>query len=782
MITTVWSQEQHNSGGAFMHFFLMIIMSILFLGIPARSQGLKREAGFNLNWKFYKGDASGYPYSVAYEDASWETVNVPHSVSYDPPTVAGEAACYEGIAWYRKTFTVPANARKVFVRFQGAMQVADVWVNGDSCGRHDNSGFTGFEFDISGRVLRGRSNTVAVRLDNRRNLDIPPGHPKPDFFLFSGLYRNVRLIFTDSIYIPFKGLKISSPVVAAASATVRAQATVNNSSADGKNCAITATVLDSSGNFVATQTAAQRIGAGSTFTFDMNALTVSDPHRWSPEKPYRYSLVTVVSADGLAVDSIVTKFGIRSLSWSAVNGFSLNDARYEIRGLCLHQTMGWIENALPDSRFAKEVEMVKSMGANAIRCTHYPRAPAFYDACDSQGVLLIVEVPTWGCSAPSYSSGFWTRLTNCAEEMVLEGYNHPSIIAWGLFNEPWADFSASIPAINSRVKALDSTRSTYIANSSASYSQAEIPDIVGLNYATTYTNANSILLNTEYHYSWLYPCTRGDSCDTSMGDANSVLADWNEIESAGPRLAGGFIWLFNDYYAWWWTNENMGLVDHLRVPKNSYFLLRQKWTGKAPDYPAKGTPTSIKLTADMTLLCADGSDVAKLIATLRDGNGSCISANREIVLAMQGPATLFGSPAIVTAAGRAGALIRSTTAPGTITVVATASGLEPDTLILNSIPVDENPYLAIAQGPQTASRSIPQLTVRSMARGYLFSCPTGQKGHFSVVTIQGKTLFSRSVKNGADLLVDRSTFGSGVFFGVWESAGQRLLARVNSVE
>ena len=133
---------------------LVVLLCCVF-SFQSQGQTLKRKAGFNLNWKFYQGTPTGTPSATTYSDGSWQSVNVPHSASYDAPTWSSEINYYQGDCWYRKTFTVPANAKKVFIEFEGAMQTATVWVNGTQIGLHDNSGFTPFYFDISDNLVRG---------------------------------------------------------------------------------------------------------------------------------------------------------------------------------------------------------------------------------------------------------------------------------------------------------------------------------------------------------------------------------------------------------------------------------------------------------------------------------------------------------------------------------------------------------------------------------------------------------------------------------------------------
>ena len=188
-------------------YLLPLILSVG-VAYPVYSQTLKRKAGFNLNWKFYKGDPGVTAATVGFNDAAWSIVTIPHSASYDSINYDAEKNMYQGTCWYRKSFVIPTSAKRVFIEFEGAMQTADLWVNGDSIGRHINSGYTPFSYEISSHLVRGGNNVLALRLNNVYSADIPPGRTGPDFLLFGGLSRSVWLRFKDSVYIPINGQQI----------------------------------------------------------------------------------------------------------------------------------------------------------------------------------------------------------------------------------------------------------------------------------------------------------------------------------------------------------------------------------------------------------------------------------------------------------------------------------------------------------------------------------------------------------------------------------------------
>jgi beta-galactosidase len=428
---------------------------------PERVYKERSKIKLNTGWTFYSemrgnAPAPGKPYEVGYADNTWSTVSIPHSATYDAPTKTDEDRTIDGgNCWYRKKFAVPATAKhtgKQFLQFDGAMQTATIWLNGNLLGVHDNSGYTGFKFDITDKTVAGE-NLLVVKLNTAYSSAIPPGNTGdvygPDFYLFSGLYRNVWLVCTDQCYIPINGQQISvsrqdSAMTTASKAHIRIRTPVKNEYTAAKNVVIQYCVAFNDGDkgFL-TDSCAGSVDAGKTAVFD-NIVSFDNPALWSPSNPYLYRLFTRVLADGAVVDDNVERFGVRWFAWEPNDRFKLNDQVLYVRGTCMHQMFPWIQNAATPSRFYKDIKLAKDMGANLIRCAHYPRDPSWYNACDEMGMLQFVEIPTWGVGKTSYPDSFWTRQSGCMDEMIEVGYNHPSIMAWGLFNEPWGEFTSRI--------------------------------------------------------------------------------------------------------------------------------------------------------------------------------------------------------------------------------------------------------------------------------------------------------------------------------------------------
>jgi hypothetical protein len=786
------------------------------------------DAPFNLDWKFAVGTQTGME-AKAFNDASWQTVSVPHSATYAAPVHSAEqsaiGATVKSDFCYRKKFYCPPAARKMFIYFGAIMQTATVYVNGTSVGSHSHSGYTAFFFDISNAVARGDTNVVAIRCNAGPDGNIPPGGDggqMPDFELFSGMYRDVSLICKDSAYIPLRGQRITVTGTTGSPA-VRAVTTVKNDAAAAKSVTVNCTLLDASGNSVATATGNANVAGNGSSDITCTTGAVASPSLWSPSNPYLYSLRTVVTAGGVVVDSVVEKVGLHFYSWSGSGNstvFSVNGTATELRGICLAQFMGWILNAIPDSRYAKQVAMTKAMGINSIRCSHYPRSQAFYDACDSVGMLVLCEVPTWGCGGSfAGNTAFWNHMYACDTEMVLEGFNHPCIYGWSMFNETTESLQTQFDKENSIIHGLDpvagSGRVTLVAciQGGTKYKF----DILGLNYDES-SSESSYCLNTEAYGNGMAACNtfgdwyrnyvRGNSMDadmsTSCSEANMEDNTMRTHYWASGHMAGAHFWCFMDYSSGRNTTGREGIVDRLWLPKNVYFKMRNSLVGTAPDYWTNGTPTQMVLTADNTSLKADGSDISLITATLRDANSACVHAACNVTftaspascvrLLYGGHSTSLtdsGNPVTVAVeGGRAGVLLRTSRSAGTITVSATATCVSstPSVTLTSTAPIAETigPFAwsasaTLAAGPKGRTRAARLITAYT-ARGLLISFPAGTDKTVHIIDCQGRERASYRLKDGAAVLVGhRSAAGNGIVYAAWDDDGRRMLTRLNMV-
>jgi beta-galactosidase len=733
----------------------------------------RMRQSLDIGWKFYKGTPSGTPYQTAYSDASWHNADVPHP--FDEYTVTPTQFGYDGDAWYRKTFTLPDTSagKKVLIEFEAVMQTADVYVNGQHVGLHDNSGYTEFMFDITPYVNRTGPNVLAVKANNHNVDSIPPG-TAPDYCMYGGIYRDVWLYETDSVHIPLWKQYISTPTVSTGSASVKVVTTVANDKKQAQTCTVTYVILDSTGAQVATQSAQQSVPAGGTSVFTMNS-TISSPKLWSVSSPYLYKVYTTVSVGGAIIDDFWERFGVRTIVWSTTNGLLLNGARVQVIGINLHQDFGWVQNAVPTSRHYKIIEELKDAGFNAMRGSHYPRDPSFYDACDELGMLLIFEAPSSGWDKPVYPAGFWTRQINNWRTMVISAYNHPCIIGFGYFNEPNDANDAFTPYFTQMKQFADSIDPglpRYVANYRVQFARVlALCSFFGANYYAPTFNPAVPVMNTEYignASAW-----RGDSA----GEESWSQLAWTtymQYYNQQPRIAGSFLWCLMDY----WPNGAKGYVDRCHVPKRGYYMFRKNLTGKADDNFVTGTATKISLEPDLTDLRADGSDFSRIVVALRNNSGQCINSNKSVTLSFSGTsAILCGPTTITTIAGKLGVVVRASETAGATRIIATSSGLASDTITITTHAVDEAPVIASRPiGISTIKKLTPYTIAISRSGIVVDKLPAGAM--IRVYTIQGSVVALLGSDSHVRL---HMTIAPGVYFSRLEENGVCLNVRKNVV-
>jgi beta-galactosidase len=406
----------------------------------ARVPAAPSRVDFNPGWRFLLGDADGAE-RAGFDDRAWNAATLPHTARLEH-LVTGEPGSdtyqWQGTCWYRKPFVVsPESAgRKLFLHFDGAMNVADVWLNGQHLGRH-LGGWLPCGFDISTGVAPGE-NLLAVRLDNR---DDPVTCPKPlaqlDFNPYHGIYRSVRLVIKDALHITDPiladepasgGLFVTYPDVSPDAATVRVQVHVRNDGRGARGFRVRAVLLDHAGRVVADAFSDPvRLAPGEDRPV-VQDLRVFAPALWSPRTPHLHDLRTEIIEDGVVVDDETTRIGIRRIAISA-DGFRINGEPMFLRGTNRHQEYPYIGYALSDAAQYRDAKKIKDAGFNYIRLSHYPHAPAFMDACDELGLVVMDCIPGWqffNREDPAFTE---IQYENC-RRMLRRDRNHPCVILW----------------------------------------------------------------------------------------------------------------------------------------------------------------------------------------------------------------------------------------------------------------------------------------------------------------------------------------------------------------
>jgi beta-galactosidase len=346
---------------------------------------------------------------------------------------------WQGICWYRKSFFIDSGqaGRKTFLSFDGAMNVADVWLNGEFLGRH-MGGWLPFGFDISDRVAIGSENVVAVKLDNRDN---PITGPKPlsqlDFNPYHGLYRSVRLVVKDPLHITDPiladlpasgGIFVTFPEVSKESATVRTQVHVQNDDSELREFRVRLRLTDDYGREIAeVDSDSVRLSPGEDRSVTRD-IGLDEPKLWSPRTPHLHTLQVELIENGAVLDAESTRIGVRRIDISA-DGFRINGERLFLRGTNRHQEYPYIGYALSDAAQYRDARKIKDAGFDYVRLSHYPHAPAFMDACDELGLVVMDCIPGWqffNNEDPQFTE---IQYENC-RRMIRRDRNHPCVILW----------------------------------------------------------------------------------------------------------------------------------------------------------------------------------------------------------------------------------------------------------------------------------------------------------------------------------------------------------------
>ncbi|MHB9106138.1 MAG: glycoside hydrolase family 2 TIM barrel-domain containing protein [Armatimonadota bacterium] len=429
---------------------------------------MQREL-FDLNWRFklgagsWRDEFSGQAlYTKAVDDSGWRRVDLPHDWSMELPRRADAPSgprggfAQDGLGWYRKHFTMPElQGGRLYIEFEGVYRDAEIWLNGREVGVHPY-GYTTFLLDLTPYLEPG-DNVLAVRVDNT-------GHEHTRWYSGSGIYRHVWLLTAGPVHVAHWGLSVTTPEVTDDGATVAVQTTVvNHTEAD---CTLTVrwSIFAPDGREIANAASGQAVPVGASADA-RQTLTVPQPLRWSPETPRLYRLETAVYDGDACLDREATTFGIRTIAYTAEQGFLLNGQPLNMRGGCVHHDCGPLGAASIDRAEERKIERLKASGYNAVRCAHNPPSPAFLDACDRLGMLVMDEAfDVWRAEKIPYDYhrhfGTWWR--DDLDSMLLRDRHHPSVVVWSIGNElverGLPEGAQNARMLADRVRAVDPTR------------------------------------------------------------------------------------------------------------------------------------------------------------------------------------------------------------------------------------------------------------------------------------------------------------------------------------
>jgi beta-galactosidase len=395
---------------------------------------------FNMDWEFVKDiDTVNAAQALSLAkggQTAWEKVSLPHTPRIEPVNKIDEQ--WQGTCFYRKFFTISAadKNKHIAIQFDAAMHEADVYLNGKHIYKHVG-GYLPFYIDISSVVKIGQSNCILVKLNNQDSPVIPPGKPIKDldFNYYGGIYRNAWLIIKDKLYISNAvqanreaggGILVHDEDVSAKVAKVVVKTDVNNDYGQWQKTKVKITLVDKEGKAIAATTSKEQLIKPNSFGTFEQTLTVNTPKLWSPAQPYLYTLNVQVLQNGKEIDEQTIKTGIKTLKIEP-GGFYLNGKKLNIVGTNRHQEYPYIGYALPDNAQYRDAWKIKEAGFNFVRCSHYPPSPAYLDACDELGIMVMDAIPGW----QFFGNGeFQKNSFQDIHDMIHRDRNHASIVLW----------------------------------------------------------------------------------------------------------------------------------------------------------------------------------------------------------------------------------------------------------------------------------------------------------------------------------------------------------------
>lgn len=605
-----------------------LILLLLLLSFSACFAQHSSRKNFDQDWKFKLDSINDYV-KVDIADADWRVLNLPHdwsiegSFSNNHPATYNGGALPGGIGWYRKIFAVPASEsnKQIYIGFDGVYCNSSVWINGHLLGKRAH-GYISFQYDLTPYLHFGdKPNVIVVKVDNSLQ-------PNSRWYSGSGIYRHVWLTALNKTHIDQWGTFARSTEIKSSTARIDMETKIRNEENRNRKLKLVTAVYDHAKNKIATDEKELTAIKG-TATPVTQSLSISNPHKWSVNDPYLYTIESVLMDGAQEPDKYTTTHGIRSFNMDIAKGFFLNGEPLKIRGVCNHHDLGALGAAVNTRAIERQLQILKAMGCNGIRTSHNPPAPELLDLCDKMGFIVMDETfDMWRKSKTQFDySLYWDdNHQRDLRDHILRDRNHPSVFFWSIGNEiieQWGDSTGMAMALelSGIVRALDSTRIVVAANNEPGVHnnliRSGMSDVVGYNYQHTqwkdFSNTwpgkklivteSTSALETRGHYDkvpfdtirrwpkrWDLPLTDGNA-DNTVSAYDHVSAPWGSTHEESLKLlenndfiSGMYIWTGFDYlgeptpYSWPSRSSYFGIIDLAGFPKDVYYLYQSIWT------------------------------------------------------------------------------------------------------------------------------------------------------------------------------------------------------------
>ncbi len=515
----------------------------------------------NDGWKFCETFEAGME-AYGYDDQEFAEVRLPHTVKELPFHYFDEQE-YQMVSCYRKHFFVPQGwkGKRLLLTVDGAAHDACLYINGELVARH-SCGYTAFTAELSEYVQYGAENVIAIRLDSRESLNVPPFGYVVDYMTYGGLTREVCLDVKEKAYIEdvfYKSEALGSYHKYRLTTRIKLCGVQ-----EASEFFIRQVLRDGEEERLLGEHSCEQLKSGENgyreCAYEQDKIT-----SWSTEEPKLYTLVTELVRDGKIVDCMETRIGFREAVFKA-DGFFLNGQKLRLRGLNRHQSYPYVGYAMPASMQRQDADILKyELGCNAVRTSHYPQSHHFIDRCDEIGLLVFTEMPGW----QHIGNEAWKAqaVTN-VEEMVRQYRNHTSIVLWGVRINESGDDEAFYRETNQVAHALDDSRAT--GGVRAHKKSQLLEDVYTYNdFVHNGTNQGcepkkkvtpdmeKSYLVSEYN-GHMYPTKAYDGEEHRVEHALRHAAVLNAV-AGEPDIAGSFGWCMFDYN----THKDFGSGDRI---------------------------------------------------------------------------------------------------------------------------------------------------------------------------------------------------------------------------
>lgn len=587
----------------------MLLMTALWVAVSLSAQ--REMKTINDGWEFRKP-----------ADTEWTSVNIPHTFNLD---AYRQPNYYQGKGLYRRVLTLPEvdPHRRYYLKIDAASKAAEVTVNGKSAGSHAG-GYTAFVVDVTDYIQK--ENIIEITVDNGRK-DITP--ISADFTFWGGIYRDVWLVSTPEQHFRMDnmgsdGVFVSTPEVNGQRGKIQVKGEVTNDAETVVTLEVQNQIYSPQGDLLQTRKQKVKLKAGETREFGYVSDVIANPDLWSPETPSLYKVKTQLlnPKTNEVIDEKTNKVGFRWFAFDGNKGFSLNGKPYKLRGVNRHQDQAPVGVALDDEAHRRDIRLIKELGCNFIRISHYPQDDAIVEMCDELGLLAWEEIPIINIvpDTPGYADNCELNL----REMIRQHYNHPSIIAWGYMNEilltvppvdspEWQPCKERTVALAQRLEAAlkeeDSSRVSVMAfNMTNLYNEIglDLEDVVGWNlyqgwYVDKLEDFNKWCEDQHRRYphhpmiisEWgagsdrRLHTTEGRAFDFSMEYQQTYVEHYLPFIEEKEWISGCTYWNFIDFNVAARQESmprvnNKGLFYNDRTPKDVAYYFKSMWRKDIP--------------------------------------------------------------------------------------------------------------------------------------------------------------------------------------------------------